>query len=569
MFKKLSFRLSFFLVVLLGTIVSIFTGYLVEDRSKQLKDMMLQKGIAAAQTGAKVMSEILDNVVEHDIYSLDELFNDSLVPIPFPDSVLIKYKAEGINDTQIGNIQKYHYKTGLDLLLDTLVVAIQDEFFKDPEVEFAVLCDNQGYTPAHNKVYNFPLTGNYEKDNLNSRSKRIYYDKNAAENDSAAYILEVYHRDTGEEMWKMSSPVFVKGKHWGSFRIGFSMRKTEEAVSSLKKRLILMMSILLLITVVLLNRVTAFMMKPLAYLHKGVERVAKGDLSYQIKISSKDEIGDLANAFNKMTADLNEYIINLKETTAAKERIQSELNVGKEIQRRMLPHVFPAFPHRSEFDIFAIMEPAKEVAGDFYDFFFIDEQHFCFIISDVSGKGVPSALFMVITKTLLQAEAQRNYPLHQVVANVNNALSKNNDTAMFATTFVGILDVNTGDLQIVNAGHNPPIIGNDIDGYNYISVDQNIALGIFDNFKFKRNQIKINKGDKILLYTDGITEAFNEAGEQFSEGRLLEIMNMSKSETSEQLVMNIRQEIKKFVKDAEQSDDITILAVSYYGNKTS
>ncbi len=569
MFKKLSFRLSFFLVILLGTIVSIFTGYLVNDRSKQLKEMMLQKGIAAAQTGAKVMSELLDNVVEHNIYTLEDLFNDSLVPIDFPDSVLIKYKAAGISTGQIANIQKYHYKTGLDKLLDTLVVAIQDEFFKDPEVEFAVLCDNQGYTPVHNTVYNFPLTGNYEEDNLSSRSKRVYYDKNAAQNDTAAYILEVYHRDTGEEMWKMSSPVFVKGKHWGSFRIGFSMRKTEEAVSSLKKRLILMMSILLLITVVLLNRVTAFMMKPLDYLHKGVERLAKGDLSYKIKIRSKDEIGDLAKAFNKMTADLNEYIVNLKETTAAKERIQSELNVGKEIQRRMLPHVFPPFPDRKEFDVFAIMEPAKEVAGDFYDFFFIDEKHFCFIISDVSGKGVPSALFMVITKTLLQAEAQRKYALNEVVANVNNALAKNNDTAMFATTFVGLLDVTTGDLQIVNAGHNPPIIGNDKSEYNYISVNQNIALGIFEDFKFTANQIKIKPGDKILLYTDGITEAFNEAGEQFSEERLLEIMNNSKSETSEQLVMNIRQEIKKFVKNAEQSDDITILAVSFHGNNIS
>jgi len=568
MFRKLSFRLSFFLVILLGTIVTIFTIYLVNDRSEQLKQMMLQKGIAAAQTGAKVMSEILDNIVAHNIYTEKELFNDSLTPIPFPDSVLTKYKAAGLTDSQIANMQKYHYKTGLDILLDTLIVAIQDEFFKDPEVEFAVLCDNQGYTPSHNTVYNHPLVGNYQKDNLNSRSKRIYYDEKVAK-DTSKYLLEVYHRDTGEEMWKISSPVFVKGKHWGSFRIGFSMRKTENAINSLRKRLILMMSILLLITVLLLNRVTAFMMKPLDYLHNGVDRVSKGDLSYTIKIRSEDEIGDLAKAFNKMTADLNEYIINLKETTATKERIQSELNVGKEIQHRMLPHVFPAFPDRKEFDIFAIMEPAKEVAGDFYDFFFVDKEHFCFIISDVSGKGVPSALFMVITKTLLQAEARRNYPLNEVVANVNNALSKNNETAMFATTFIGLLNVNTGELQLVNAGHNPPIIGNDQKGYNFIDVDQNIALGIFEDFKFTANKMKINPGDKILLYTDGITEAFNEAGEQFSEERLLEIMNNEKNETSQQLVTNIRQEIKKFVKNAEQSDDITILAVSYYGKEIS
>ncbi|RLD67258.1 MAG: hypothetical protein DRI95_05105 [Bacteroidetes bacterium] len=564
MFKKLSFRLSFFLMIILGSIVTVFTIYLINDRSDQLKQMMLQKGIAAAKTGAKIMSETLDNVIENNIYTKEELFNDTLLAIPLPDSIFNLYKS--VSKEDIANIQKYHYQTGLDLLLDTLIMAIQDEFFEDPEVEFAVLCDNQGYTPSHNSIYNHPLEGNYKKDNENSRSKRIYYDKNAANNTTEPYILEVYHRDTGEEMWKMSSPVFVKGTHWGSFRIGFSMKKTEEAINGLKERLIIMMSLMLLVTVILLNRVTAFMMKPLDSLHKNVSRVSKGDLSYQIKVNTTDEIGDLARAFNKMTSDLNEYIITLQETTATKERIQSELNVGKDIQKRMLPHVFPPFPNRTEFDIFAIMEPAKEVAGDFYDFFFIDENRFCFIISDVSGKGVPSALFMVITKTLLQAEAQRDYALNEVIASVNNSLTENNDTAMFATTFCGLLDLSSGDLQIVNAGHNPPIIGNNVDGYKYMEVDQNIALGIFDNFEFKVNHSKIKPGDKMLLYTDGITEAFNPDEELFSEERLLNIMRKSEASTSKQLVMDIRKEIKNFTKDAEQSDDITILAVTYNGN---
>jgi len=561
MFKKLSFRLSFFLMVLLGTIVTVFTVYLINDRSEQLKEMMLQKGNIAAKTGAKIMGEFLDNVLEHNIYTKEELFNDTLVPIPISDSILKLYKD--ISKEQTQNIQKYHYKTGLDILLDTLIVDVQELFFLDNAVVFAVLCDNQGYTPSHNIRFNLALTGNYDTDNKLSRSKRVFYDKNAANNTVKEVLQEVYHRDTGEEMWKMSSPVFVKGQHWGSFRIGFSMKKTEQAVKKLRDRLILMMSFLLVITVIMLNRATSFMMKPLDNLHKGVERVAQGDLSNPIEVKTTDEIGDLAKAFNKMISDLKEYIQNLQKTTAIKERIQSELNVGKDIQKRMLPHVFPAFPTRDEFDVFAIMEPAKEVAGDFYDFFFIDENRFCFIISDVSGKGVPSALFMVIAKTLLQTEAQRDYALNEVIANVNNALTVNNDTAMFATTFCGILDLTTGDLQIVNAGHNPPLVGNNEDGYKYMEVDQNIALGIFEGFEFKVNQMKIKVGDKILLYTDGITEAFNPEEELFSEERLLDIMNQSVAETSEQLVTDIRKEIKKFTKDAEQSDDITILAVTY------
>ena len=165
---------------------------------------------------------------------------------------------------------------------------------------------------------------------------------------------------------------------------------------------------------------------------------------------------------------------------------------------------------RKEFDIFAIMEPAKEVAGDFYDFFFIDEDNFCIVISDVSGKGVPSALFMVIAKTLLQAEAQRGTAIKDVLFNVNNALSRNNETSMFATLFCGVINLKSGELRMVNAGHNPPIIGSDVDGYNYIELNHNIALGVLDNFEFKApeftmkniNIINNNYKQEILLNLD-------------------------------------------------------------------
>jgi serine phosphatase RsbU (regulator of sigma subunit) len=565
MFKKLSIRLSFALILILGIIVTLFTAYLVNDRSNQLKETILNKGIASTQTGAKIMSKILDNVVDTKLYTENQVFNFALKPIPLDGDILASYRKISIN--KINEIQKYGYVSGLDRYLDSLIGPIQDEFFKDPQVVFAVLCDNNGYTPTHNKIYDYPLTGNWEADNERSRSKRIFYDHLAAENKDKPYIFNVYHRDTGEEMWRISAPVFVKGKHWGSFRIGFSMLKTQEAINSLQKRLIIMMCVLMLVTVLVINRATAFMMKPLHLLHKGVEKVAHGDLTYKIDIKTKDEIGDLAAAFNQMTSDLKQYIINLQEATASKERIQSELKLGKDIQRRMLPHVFPPFPNRPEFDIYGIMEPAKEVAGDFYDFFFIDNINFCFVISDVSGKGVPSALFMVIAKTLLKAEAQRGTAIQDVLFYVNNTLTKNNETAMFATLFCGIVNLQTNELFMVNAGHNPPIMGNNSDGYKFVSIDQNIALGVFDDFVFKSAKIDIKKGDQILLYTDGITEAFNNEDEAFSEERLLSIVTSNHTMGSMQLVQKIEQEIKNFTKDAEQSDDITILAVTYNGNK--
>jgi len=565
MFKKLSVRLSFALIVILGSIVTIFTIYLVNDRSSQLKDTILKKGIASAQTGAKIMSEILDNVVENDIFSLEELFNDTLVAIPLKHEVLKSYGRLSLD--KMNTIQKYNYLTGLDLYLDTLVAAIQDEFFKDPQVVFAVLCDKNGYTPTHNSIYNQPLTGDFLVDNEKSRSKRIFYDPLVSKDFKEAYLLNVYHRDTGEEMWRISSPVYVKGSLWGTFRIGFSMQKTEEAIRDLQLRLIILMSILLLVTVIVINRATAFLMRPLQNLNKGVGKVAKGDLTYRIELKRTDEIGDLARAFNQMTTDLNQYITNLQITTAAKERIQSELKLGKDIQKRMLPHVFPAFPSRKEFEIFAIMEPAKEVAGDFYDFFFIDNDNLCIVISDVSGKGVPSALFMVIAKTLLQAEVQRGYAIEDVLFNVNNALSRNNETSMFATLFCGVINLKSGELRMINAGHNPPIIGNEKDGYSFIELNHNIALGVLDNFEFMSGQKQLKTGDKILLYTDGITEAFNPDGDIFSEERLMSIVDQNKAMNNRQLIQKIQHEIKNFALDSEQSDDITILAITYNGIK--
>jgi serine phosphatase RsbU (regulator of sigma subunit) len=567
MFRKLSIRLSFVLILILGLVVAIFTIYLVNDRSSQLKDTILNKGIASAKTGAKIMSKILDNVVDNKIYTKDELFNFALKPIPLKGGILASYRK--ISLEKINEIQKYGYVTGLDKYLDSLVAPIQDEFFKDPQVVFAVLCDNNGYTPTHNAIYNKELTGNWDIDNENSRSKRIFYDPEVARNKDKPYIFTIYHRDTGEEMWRISAPVFVKNRHWGSFRIGFSMLKTQEAIYDLQKRLIILMSALLLITVLIINRATAFMMKPLDLLYKGVEKVAKGDLSFEINIKTKDEIGELADAFNKMTSDLKKYIMNLQEATVAKEKIQSELKLGKDIQRRMLPHVFPPFPNRPEFDIYGIMEAAKEVAGDFYDFFFINDDNFCFVISDVSGKGVPSALFMVITKTLIKAETQRGIPIEDVLYYVNNSLAKNNENAMFATLLCGVVNIRTNDLLMVNAGHNPPIIGNKIDGYKYISINQNIALGVFDDFVFKSDTFRINIGDQILLYTDGVTEAFNINGEEFSDDRLLSVISLNQSISSMHMVHQIREEIKNFTKDAEQSDDITILAVTYHGNSKS
>ncbi len=414
--------------------MSLFTFYLAKQQTEEMNEKNLRKGIASAKIGAKIMGYTLENIIDNGLFSLAQVFDYSLAPIDLPKYITEKYTD--VSEKNLNAVRKYHYSTTLDSYLDNAIVSIQDEFLADSQIVYAVLIDVNGYVPTHNSIYNRPLTGNFINDRSWSRTKRIYNDKiglNAAQNAGQSYLQQIYKQDTGKVFWDISSPVFVKGKRWGAFRVGFSMQDTENAMAELRRKVVIMMAILLVVSVIFINRITESMMKPLDQLHQGVNKVAKGDLNFNQIIKSNDEIGDLAKAFKKMTLDLTHYIKDLEETTKAKERIQSELMIARQIQTSMLPRIFPAFPNRKEFDIYAIMDPAKEVGGDLYDFFLIDDNNLCFIIGDVSGKGVPAALFMVICKMLLKREIMRGIPISEALANVNNILYPDNETCMFAT----------------------------------------------------------------------------------------------------------------------------------------
>ena len=305
------------------------------------------------------------------------------------------------------------------------------------------------------------------------------------------------------------------------------------------------------------NKITS----PILALNEGANVVGEGNLDFQLNIRTGDEIEQLANTFNKMTQDLKIYISDLKQTTAEKERIESDLRIATEIQTSMLPTIFPAFPDRTEFDIFASMEPAKEVGGDFYDFFFVSENHLCFVIGDVSGKGVPAALFMVITKTLLKTEASRGIPPEYVLFNVNNTLVPENETCMFATVFIGLLDIKTGELQYANAGHNPPIISRKTGETAYLDVEHGFVLGTFPDSKFGSGSLTLSEDDLLFLYTDGVTEAIDEEQKLFSEPRLRDILEKVRDHSTQEIIGEVRKEINFFVKLAPQYDDITMLTL--------
>ncbi|MBT3251219.1 MAG: SpoIIE family protein phosphatase [Candidatus Marinimicrobia bacterium] len=257
----------------------------------------------------------------------------------------------------------------------------------------------------------------------------------------------------------------------------------------------------------------------------------------------------------------------LRTTIEAKEKIEGELRVASAIQMDLLPRIFPPFPDKLEFDIYAVIEPAKEVGGDLYDFFLIDSNHLCFLIGDVSDKGVPAALFMARTKTLIETIATQNSKSNEILNVVNQNLSVNNDSMMFVTLICAILTIDTGKVIYTVAGHNPPILIPKNKPPEYLSNTGDTALGIFEDIQYKSSELILNPGDTLFLYTDGVTEAFNDKHEEYSEKRLLIDINSNSGKNVKILTDNILRKVNDFSESVPQSDDIAIITLQYKPDK--
>ncbi|TNG02786.1 MAG: response regulator [Gammaproteobacteria bacterium] len=268
---------------------------------------------------------------------------------------------------------------------------------------------------------------------------------------------------------------------------------------------------------------------------------------------------------------LQQSMSNLQEAysiiNAQKQRMQDELNVGKDIQLSMLPQDFPAFPNRDEFSIFGSMQAAREVGGDFYDFFFIDEDRLCVCIGDVSGKGVPAALFMAITKVLIKSRSADDISTASILTHVNDEISENNDASMFITVFLGIIDVQTGEMTYTNAGHNPSYIKRTDGALERLDNLHGPVVGAIDGLAYKEGQVSLSKGDMLLMYTDGVTEAMDPEHQLFEENRLVEILKSGDYEIPEELIQKITSSVHEFENGAEQADDITLLSLLYKREK--
>ncbi len=292
------------------------------------------------------------------------------------------------------------------------------------------------------------------------------------------------------------------------------------------------------------------------------------DLKNDIYIKRKDEVGALAAAFVYMFRELQKNIKQLVATTVAKERIESELNVARDIQLGILPKIFPPYPDKKEFDLYAYLEPAREVGGDLYDFFLLDDDHLCISIGDVSGKGVPAALFMAITKTLINTYSETKKSISEIMTKINDVLSKDNPNCMFVTLLIGILNIKTGELKYANAGHNPPLIKSGDRTFYQKGLSGPVA-GAMEMIQFKELSLNLKKGDLLFFYTDGVTEAMNPQKELYSTERLEKLVASFSGTQPEEIIETVKNDIAVFSGEEPQYDDITMLSLIFHGSDKS
>ncbi len=340
----------------------------------------------------------------------------------------------------------------------------------------------------------------------------------------------------------------------------------------LNKFILFISLVALLATSVLLVLGSAFfnrsVISPIRLVSHEAEDFIKNDnkISEKLKeIKTGDEIQSLSESLLKMEIGINEYIDNLTKVTAEKERIGAELNIATQIQADMLPRIFPPYPDRKEFDLYATMAPAKEVGGDFYDFFLIDDDHIALVMADVSGKGVPAALFMVIAKTLIKNRAQMGGTPGEILHDVNEQLCEGNEAELFVTVWLAIVEISTGKGIAANAGHEHPAIMRAGGGFDLSIYRHSLVVGVMEGAKYADHEFELHPGDCLFVYTDGVAEATDSSNELYGTDRMLEALNREPDEAPGKIIANVNEGINEFVKDAEQFDDITMLCFRYFG----
>ena len=461
----------------------------------------------------------------------------------------------------------YHEEQGSDSLMVTVGTGIydmNDNMVGISTVDWGLNSISKMLAKAHPTPNSFALFADLDNDYVLATTDK-YTDNN--------YIVGRPIKDLKwyNENLHDNSEFIYHGKRYISFfkRVQNNMLlvvnvPAEELFYMAAKYFIIMFCILMLIGIfinaLLYLVLDRNMSKPIDKLIRIANKIRKGELDTEIKLEKPEEFANLASTFDKMANDI-------KNITKEREKIESELTLAKTIQESSVPNKFPAYPDRTEFDIYAKMYPAKEVGGDFYDFYFTDEENFMFLIADVSGKGVPAALSMMNIITLINVTAHLKYSPSEMFDYINKKVCANS-RGLFVTLFACIVNVNTGKLTCINCGHNHPLLKQN-GKYNYLKTDSNIVLGAFPDAVFNIYETTLNKDDEIFLYTDGVTEAHNAESEMYGEERLLNTLNNYTNSNLANVIANVKSDLKNFTQNMPQYDDTTMLIFRYKKDNTS
>ena len=334
----------------------------------------------------------------------------------------------------------------------------------------------------------------------------------------------------------------------------------EYALRIIGVQLLFMLFVLLLVIEILRRNVT----QPVGQLSKMVESYEHGSVT-QPKFRHKDELQMLGNSFAEMTERINAYTQEVARATEEQGRISAEYNVAKQIQTDILPSVFPAFPERRDFDIYASLYSSKEICGDFYDFFLIDEDHLCMVVGDVSGKGVPAAMFMVIVKTLIKNRALQGFSPAEVLQNVSEQVLEGNNAGMFTTVWLAVLELSTGKGLAANAGQEHPALRHAGKRFELQEYRHSPPVGAMEGVRFRDHGFQLEPGDTLFVYTDGVKDSKNPKEEPFGKERILEALNREPEATPSVLLQTMKSAIDSFYGEAQQADDLTMLSLKYYG----
>ena len=334
----------------------------------------------------------------------------------------------------------------------------------------------------------------------------------------------------------------------------------EYALRIIGVQLLFMLIVLLLVIEILQRNVT----RPVGQLSKMVESYEHGSVT-QPKFRHEDELQMLGDSFVEMTERINAYTQEVARATEEQGRISAEYNVAKQIQTDILPSVFPAFPERRDFDIYASLYSSKEICGDFYDFFLIDEDHLCMVVGDVSGKGVPAAMFMVIVKTLIKNRALQGFSPAEVLQNVSEQVLEGNNAGMFTTVWLAVLELSTGKGLAANAGQEHPALRHAGKRFELQEYRHSPPVGAMEGVRFRDHGFQLEPGDTLFVYTDGVKDSKNPKEETFGKERILEALNREPEATPSVLLQTMKSAIDSFYGEAQQTDDLTMLSLKYYG----